>query len=99
MSLSKESAKAVVSHMNEDHQDAVLEYALAFGKIENGTSARMLLMTSHYMDIAVQSSTQLTIRVHFDSPVATREDSRIRLVALLKSIRSNTAPVLEVETL
>lgn len=98
--ISKEDIHAVISHMNEDHSDAVLEYALVYANRRDATSARMINMASDYMDLDIQSDAATeTIRVFFDEPVNDRTESRIKLVALLKLARSGEPPELKIETL
>ena len=97
--LTATDVAAVVSHMNEDHSDAVLEYVQVYAGDTRATAALMTDITSAYMDIEVQTPVNKGIRVFFDTPVASRDESRIKLVQLLKLARSGTPPQLKIETI
>ena len=96
MHLSPEAIAGVISHMNEDHSDAVLIYAQVYAGISGAASASMINMTAQYMDISAEDA---LVRIHFDSPIEDRESSRTKLVELLKLARSEHPPNLKVETL
>lgn len=91
---------AVITHMNEDHSDAVLVYAQVYGNLPTAESARMVAMSSQYMELEVDSGdSREGLRIHFDSPVKDRTESRIKLVELLKLARAGNPPTLKIETI
>lgn len=94
--LSPSDIEAVVTHMNDDHRDAVLEYAITYAGKVNPSHAEMTSMTTDYMDLRVD---EISVRIYFDRPIDSRESSRVKLVELLKLARSGNPPKLKFETL
>lgn len=98
--LSSEDSLAVMTHMNEDHSDAVLTYALVYANRAYATRATMVGMSSTYMDLDIQGIDKTeSVRIFFDEVVNDRTESRIKLVDLLKQARSGSGPGLKTETL
>lgn len=80
---------AAVSHMNQDHRDAVLAYARAFGGAAWATDARLLRLDSTGMDIvATDGQQEHACRIPFPSaPIGASELRRV-LVELARDARS-----------
>jgi hypothetical protein len=79
-----ESEAAIVSHMNEDHADAVALYATQLLGAEPGPW-RMTGCDPEGCDLAADSQ---TLRLTFPAPVATPDEIRQTLVALVKRARA-----------
>ncbi|MGH1364414.1 MAG: DUF2470 domain-containing protein [Calditrichia bacterium] len=80
--FSKSVVQRIVSHMNDDHQDA-LKYLLAEHKnhLVNGDSVEMVGINGDGFDLRVDSQ---FFRIQFDSPVTTLMEARKTLMAMTK---------------
>ncbi|NET46302.1 DUF2470 domain-containing protein, partial [Okeania sp. SIO2B3] len=66
----------ICSHMNEDHQDAVLLYSQKFGISPNATAAKMLSIDAQGMNLTAEvSGESLPIRIEFDHTLKDAEDA------------------------
>ncbi|MGI0492792.1 DUF2470 domain-containing protein [Alkalinema pantanalense CENA528] len=78
----------ICAHMNEDHADAVLIYAKAFGDASEATAAKMLAIDPEGMDISAEVNGQeQPVRVAFDHTLADSEDAHQTLIAMIKQAR------------
>ena len=88
-SFTSEISNRICSHMNEDHQDAVLLYAQKFGSHSNSTAAKMLSIDALGMDlIAEVSGESLPIIIEFDHTLKDAEDAHYTLIDMLKLART-----------
>ena len=66
----------ICTHMNDDHADAIVLYAKAFGHTEDAVSAKMLKIDPQGMDLHVQTSdADQTVRIPFDHELKDSEDA------------------------
>jgi putative heme iron utilization protein len=83
-----EISDRICKHMNEDHADAVLIYAQAFGNAPAATAAEMLSIDAEGMNLQAQvDGTPLPLRVLFNHTLANAEDAHHTLVAMIKEAR------------
>ena len=85
-------AEGIISHMNDDHADAMVLYARAFTR---ATGAQDVVMTGidrygFEFSVAVDGGRR-PARIAFDTPIATAGDARKTLVALLAAARAALA--------
>lgn len=74
--------------MNEDHADAVMIYAQAFGKVENVTKAEMLSIDAQGMNLTAQVNEEsVPVRIQFDHTLADAEDAHQTLIMMVKQGR------------
>ena len=79
----------ICKHMNEDHADAVLLYATAYGNRTDATAATMLAIDPEGMDISAQVNGEtVPVRVAFDHTLAHSEDAHTTLVAMIRSAKA-----------
>lgn len=77
--------------MNEDHADAVLLYAKAFGETVEATSAEMLKIDAQGMDLLVQNQAEATpVRITFDHELRDAEDAHHTLIDMVKQARQSS---------
>ncbi len=78
----------ICNHMNEDHAEAVLLYAKAFGNCLEASAAKMASIDAQGMNLEVQvhDSTQ-PIRVQFERDLQDAEDAHQMLIAMVKQAR------------
>ncbi len=87
-SFTSEISNRICSHMNEDHQDAVLLYAQKFGSSPNATAAKMLSIDAQGMNLTAEvSGESLPVRVEFDHTLKDTEDAHHTLIDMLKKAR------------
>jgi putative heme iron utilization protein len=82
-------AAGILTHMNDDHGDAVLAYAKALAGISDATTATMTGVDRYGFDLAV--STQegpRAARVAFDAPLTTTDEVRQAMIAMVKKARA-----------
>jgi len=79
-----QSEHGIVSHMNEDHSDAVALYANTLAG-RPGAGWRMTGVDPEGMDLALAAD---TCRVSFDAPVSSAGDVKGALISLLQKARA-----------
>jgi putative heme iron utilization protein len=78
----------ICAHMNDDHADAVVLYATAYGNQPAATTARMVAIDPEGMDLAAQvDGAEVLVRVLFDHTLAHSEDAHTTLVGMIRSAR------------
>lgn len=82
-----EAEEGIVTHMNDDHADAVQLYATGLLGLAAGPW-RMTGLDPAGCDLRAENR---TARVDFDRPIATAADARNALVALVKKARAAAA--------
>ncbi len=83
------AAAGILRHMNDDHASAVLAYARALAGVANASAATMTAVDRYGFEIAaVTPEGPRAARLEFDSPVATADDVRLVLVAMVKRARA-----------
>ncbi|NEQ37099.1 MAG: DUF2470 domain-containing protein [Okeania sp. SIO3I5] len=88
-SFTVEISDRICSHMNEDHQNAVLLYAQKFGGSANATAAKMLSIDAEGMNLTAEvTGESLPIRVEFDHTLKDAEDAHHTLIDMLKQART-----------
>lgn len=78
----------ICKHMNDDHAEAVLLYATAYGDQDNATAATMESIDSEGMNLGVTvDGAVIPVRVSFDHTLEGAEDAHHTLVAMLKKAK------------
>lgn len=86
------ASAGILAHMNADHADAVLAYARAFARVADATSATMTAVDRYGFDLsAITPAGPKAARVAFEAPVATSDEVRRAMVALVKAARAMLA--------
>ena len=80
----------ICQHMNEDHADAVVLYAKAFGNQPATETAEMVSIDPEGMNLSaeIQGET-VPVRIEFDHQLQDAEDAHHTLIAMLKIARRN----------
>jgi putative heme iron utilization protein len=87
-SLTEGALAAMCEHMNEDHADAVLSYALAYAKVRDARSATMTALDARGFDLLVETADgPRAARVDFDRTVVDAEDAKQTLIRLAVDLR------------
>jgi putative heme iron utilization protein len=82
------AAAGILTHMNGDHADAVLAYAKKLAGIGDATSATMTAVDRYGFELAaVTASGPRAARLAFDAPVATSDEVRRAMIALVARAR------------
>jgi hypothetical protein len=85
-------AAAILAHMNGDHGDAMLAYARGLVKAIDASAATMTAVDRYGFDLAITTPRgPRAARLAFDAPVATSDEVRRAMVALVKSARAALA--------
>jgi putative heme iron utilization protein len=85
------AAPAILKHMNDDHADAVLAYARALAGIAEADSATMTAVDRYGFEFAATTPNGPRAgRLEFDAAVATSDDVRRVLVAMVKRARASS---------
>jgi len=88
--LSPEDAERIVDHMNEDHPDALVDYAEAYADIPDVQGARMTGIDAEGFDLVVERTEETRpVRIEFDTPLSTVGDARSRLVNMAMAVRQD----------
>ncbi|KAI9130586.1 DUF2470 domain-containing protein [Acaryochloris sp. CCMEE 5410] len=87
--ITPEISDRICKHMNDDHADAVLLYAKAYGKVTEAEAAQMLKVDPEGMDLSVNAGDQdSTIRIVFDHVLQDSEDAHQTMIAMVKTART-----------
>lgn len=83
--INAEVSSRICTHMNDDHSDAVLIYAQAFGGLKEAIAAQMLAIDNTGMDISAHvNGENVPIRINFDHVLQDSEDAHHTLIAMIK---------------
>ena len=83
------SAAGIITHMNDDHADAMVLYCRAFSRATGVSAARMTGIDRYGFEMsATTAEGPRPIRLAFTSPLGTAEEARAALVAMVKNARS-----------
>ena len=84
-----EAAAGIISHMNDDHAEALPLYARAFSRATDVTEASMTGVDRYGFEMSVVTSEgPRPVRIAFPEPVTTSEQVRTVLVAMLRTARA-----------
>ncbi len=87
------AAAGILKHMNGDHADAVVLYARALAGVANATGAAMTAVDRYGFEMAAETPEgPRATRLEFDAPVATADDVRRVLVAMVQRARAQSRP-------
>lgn len=82
------AAAGILAHMNDDHADAVLAYAKALARISTAESATMTAVDRYGFELtATTPEGPRPARLAFDAPVATVDDVRRAMIAMVERAR------------
>jgi len=83
----------IIEHMNEDHPDAVLAYARAFGHIDGATRALITSLDRYGFELlAVTDDGEKRARISFAEDVTSTDIARRAFVALVRDARATLTP-------
>ena len=89
--FSVEVSDRICAHMNEDHANAVLLYAQAFGSLAEATAAEMLAIDAEGMDLKAQvNGSTVPVRIRFNHILKDSEDAHHSLIDMVKQARSQS---------
>lgn len=82
-------AERAIAHLNDDHDDALLEMAQALGGLTDATAARCVDADRTGLDLLVQTPTgEAAVRVDYDEPIEAPEGLRKATVKLAQKARA-----------
>ncbi len=85
MPLPEPAVAAIVTHMNDDHAEAVLAYVHRFGSLPEAQSARLVGIDETGMDIeATTGGLAHPVRIPFDHTLTDAADARDTLIAMAR---------------
>ena len=86
------AAAGILTHMNDDHADAVLAYARALAGITAATAATMTAVDRYGFELAATTPDgPKAARLAFESEVTTSDEVRKAMVALVREARARLA--------
>lgn len=87
-----QSAAGIVEHMNDDHDDALVDYAMGLAGLDNVEAATMVGVDRLGFDMEVQTDEGLErIRIPFEPPIEAPGEVRHRMVELVQEARANAS--------
>lgn len=88
--LSPEDAERIVDHMNEEHPEALTDYADAFADVSDVQDARMTGIDADGFDLVVEAGGETRpVRIEFDTPLRSVDDARSTLVHMAMAARED----------
>lgn len=86
------TAAGVISHMNDDHADAMVLYCRAFSRATDVAAASMTGIDRYGFEMsAMTAAGPRSVRVAFPAPVRTPDGARAALVSMLDDARTRLA--------
>ena len=79
--ITNDISDRICKHMNAEHLEALISYAVHYGGIKEASAVKMLSMTSEAMELEVDGS---KIKIAFDHRLVDSEDAHRTLVSMLK---------------
>ena len=80
----------ICKHMNEDHAEAIVLYAKAFGNSPDADSAKLVAIDPQGMDLTAQvAGEETTLRIAFDHTLQDSEDAHQTLISMVKQARQS----------
>ncbi len=87
-------AAGIITHMNSDHAEAVLAYAKVLAGFADASSATMTAVDRYGFELAAMTANgPRAARLAFDVPVATSDEVRRAMVAMVKRARGEQPAV------
>ncbi len=84
-------AEGILDHMNGDHAEAVVAYARVLAKIADATGAKLTSVDRYGFVLEAETpSGPKVARLAFERPVATSDDVREAMIALVREARKPT---------
>ncbi|MGE3284884.1 MAG: HugZ family protein [Pseudonocardia sp.] len=82
-------AAGVVAHMNDDHADALVSYCRFYADLPTTEAARMTSVDRYGFRVAATDAAgaRREVRIAFDGPVASPDETRRAMVTLLRRAR------------
>jgi putative heme iron utilization protein len=78
----------ICRHMNEDHADAIVLYAKAFGNAPETETAKMISIESSGMNLAATIAGEtVPVRIEFERALKDAEDAHHTLIEMVKQAR------------
>lgn len=78
----------ICKHMNEDHGDALVIYAKAYGNSPDTESAQMISIDPQGMNLSAQIKGEtVPVRIEFERPLKDAEDAHHTLIDMIKQAR------------
>ena len=89
--LSDDDIKRIINHMNEDHEDSIIDYLRYYGKLENSTSASIVKMDSLSMEIEYSNEVDHNkiTQIKFDHEISSAHDAHMTMVKMAKTAKLN----------
>lgn len=82
-------AAAILSHMNDDHAQNLLDYCRAFTRASDASAAQMTSIDRYGFEMSVETAKgPRPVRLAFAQQIATPQDARRELVALATAARN-----------
>jgi putative heme iron utilization protein len=86
------AAAGIISHMNDDHAEAMVLYCRAFSRATDITAATMTGVDRYGFEMsAITADGPRPVRLAFPSPAATPDAVRVAMVAMVKEARARLA--------
>lgn len=86
--LTPDVSDRICAHMNEDHSDAVVLYAKAFGSADDAIAAQLVKVDAQGMNLLVQTQEHtIPVRIEFDHELQDSEDAHHTLIDMVKQAR------------
>jgi heme iron utilization protein len=83
-------AMGILTHMNQDHGEAVLAYAKVLAGVADASSATMTAVDRYGFELAlITTDGPRAVRLAFDTPVSTNDEVRRAMVAMVKRARAS----------
>ncbi|MCG9889677.1 MAG: DUF2470 domain-containing protein [Thermosynechococcaceae cyanobacterium MS004] len=93
--ITPEVSQRICAHMNDDHAEAVLLYAKAYGKADQAIAAQMTAIDPEGMDLSVTlestPSGATTLRIPFERRLTDSEDAHQTLIGMVRQARSQVS--------
>ncbi len=80
-------SQRICTHMNNDHQEAVIAYAKHYAGCKEVCQARMMAVTPLSMELEIDGK---SVEILFDHPLRDSDDAHKTLVSMLKATKASS---------
>lgn len=86
--ITPEISDRICAHMNDDHAEAIVLYAKAFGDTPDAETAQMVSIDPQGMTLNAQRAGEtVPVRIEFDHTLADSEDAHQTLITMVRQAR------------
>ncbi len=81
--LTEKVIARICKHMNQDHHEALIEYAIQYGGVKHPKQVKLINLSKSGIKLLVDED---IIAINFQQPISSSEDAHKALVSMFKAL-------------